>query len=164
MALPVTRYYGSKRKLVERIWEELEARHVEFDFFLDVFGGTGIMSYYMARHGKNVAYNDIFAFNCKIAEALIATPKGVFSQQNALELINPIDGYEYHHYIEDIFEGIYYKTEENRTIDTVVQNIKQLPQEMQSSAYYVLFQTCLIKRPFNLFHRKNLSLYLCFPR
>lgn len=158
MALPVTRYYGSKRKLVERIWEELEARHVEFDSFLDVFGGTGIMSYFMASHWKDVAYNDIFAFNCKIAEALIATPKGVFSQQNALALINPIDGYEYHHYIEDIFEGIYYKTEENRTIDTVVQNIKQLPQEMQSSAYYVLFQTCLIKRPFNLFHRRNLSL------
>ena len=158
MALPVTRYYGSKRKLVERIWEELEARHVEFGSFLDLFGGTGIMSYNMVRHGKEVAYNDIFAFNCKIAEALIATPKDTFGRKNALNLLQPIDGHEYHHYIEDIFEGIYFTTEENRAIDTVVQNIEQLPQDMQSSAYYILFQTCLIKRPFNLFHRRNLNL------
>lgn len=158
MALPVTRYYGSKRKLVERIWEELEARHVEFDSFLDLFGGTGIMSYNMVRHGKEVAYNDIFAFNCKIAEAMLATPKDTFNRQNALDLLKPINGHEYHHYIEDLFEGIYYTTEENRTIDTVVQNIEQLPQELQPSAYYILFQTCLIKRPFNLFHRRNLNL------
>lgn len=158
MALPVTRYYGSKRKLVEKIWDVLQERHLEFDSFLDVFGGTGIMSYAMANHGKDVTYNDIFTFNCKIAEALIATPKGTFSCQNALNLLQPEDGREYHHYVEDIFEGIYYKSEENRTIDTVVQNIMQLPQQQQASAYYVLFQSCLIKRPFNLFHRRNLNL------
>jgi adenine-specific DNA-methyltransferase len=33
-----------------------------------------------------------------------------------------------------------------------------LPQQQQASAYYVLFQSCLIKRPFNLFHRRNLNL------
>ena len=33
-----------------------------------------------------------------------------------------------------------------------------LPQQKQASAYYVLFQSCLIKRPFNLFHRRNLNL------
>lgn len=158
MALPVTRYYGSKRKLAERIWDVLLERHLDFDSFLDVFGGTGIMSYIMASHGKAVTYNDIFAFNCKIAEALMATPKGTFSCQNALNLLQSVDGREYHHYIEEIFEGIYYKTEENRTIDTVVQNIMHLSQRLQASAYYVLFQSCLIKRPFNLFHRRNLNL------
>lgn len=158
MALPVTRYYGSKRKLVEKIWDVLQERHVEFDSFLDVFGGTGIMSYNMARHGKGVTYNDIFAFNCKIAEALLTTPRGTLSSQEALALLNPVDGREYHHYIEDIFSGIYYTDEEDKTIDTVAQNIMHLPQPQQASAYYVLFQSCLIKRPFNLFHRRNLNL------
>lgn len=158
MALPVTRYYGSKRKLVEKIWGVLQERHVEFDSFLDVFGGTGIMSYNMANHGKEVIYNDIFAFNCKIAEALLSTPRGTLSSQEALMLLNPVNGREYHHYIEDIFSGIYYTDEEDRMIDTVVQNIMHLPQQQQASAYYVLFQSCLIKRPFNLFHRRNLNL------
>lgn len=158
MALPVTRYYGSKRKLVDKIWDVLQERHVEFNSFLDVFGGTGIMSYNMARHGKEVTYNDIFAFNCKIAEALLTTPRGTLSSQEALALLNPVNGREYHHYIEDIFSGIYYTDEEDRTIDTVAQNIMHLPQRQQASAYYVLFQSCLIKRPFNLFHRRNLNL------
>lgn len=158
MTLPVTRYYGSKRKLVEKIWDVLQERHVEFDSFLDVFGGTGIMSYNMANHGKVVTYNDIFAFNCKIAEALLSTPCGTLSCQEALTLLNPVDGRDYYHYIEDIFSGIYYTDEENRTIDTVAQNIMHLPQQKQASAYYVLFQSCLIKRPFNLFHRRNLNL------
>lgn len=158
MALPVTRYYGSKRKLVERIWVELEKRHLEFQSFLDVFGGTGIMSYNMADHGKDVVYNDIFTFNCKIAEALLATPRGVFTNEIAVQLLHPIEGREYQHFIEDIFSGIYYTDEEDITIDTVVQNIMHLPQHQQASAYYVLFQTCLIKRPFNLFHRSNLNL------
>jgi len=158
MALPVTRYYGSKRKLVERIWDVLQEKHLEFDSFLDVFGGTGIMSYNMASHGKEVIYNDIFTFNCKIAEALLATPRGTLSSQDALSLLLPVYDRDYHHYIEDIFSGIYYTDEEDRTIDTVAQNILHLPQEQQSSAYYVLFQSCLIKRPFNLFHRRNLNL------
>lgn len=158
MALPVTRYYGSKRKLVEKIWEELESRHLEFQSFLDLFGGTGIMSYSMARQEKEVIYNDIFTFNCKIAEALLTSPRGVFTNDVAAQLLLPVEGREYQHFVEDIFRGIYYTDEENRTIDTVVQNIMQLPQQQQASAYYVLFQSCLIKRPFNLFHRRNLHL------
>lgn len=158
MALPVTRYYGSKRKLVERIWEELEKRQLEFQSFLDVFGGTGIMSYNMAVHGKEVIYNDIFTFNCKIAEALLASPRGVFTNEEATQLFLRVENRNYQHFIEDIFRGIYYTDEENATIDTVVQNIMHLPQQQQASAYYVLFQSCLIKRPFNLFHRRNLNL------
>ena len=158
MALPVTRYYGSKRKLVEKIWNEFESRHLEFDSFLDLFGGTGIVSYEMLRHGKHVFYNDIFRFNCLIAKALLATPRGTFSKEDAARLYQPVAGREYQHYIEDIFEGIYYRPEENRIIDVVTQNIWHLSQLQQASAYYVLFQTCLIKRPFNLFHRRNLNL------
>jgi adenine-specific DNA-methyltransferase len=158
MELPVTRYYGSKRKLVERIWNSLQEKHIEFDSFLDIFGGTGIMSYHMANHGKAVIYNDIFTFNCKIAEALLATPRGTLLCEDALRLLRRDENREYHQYIEDIYSGIYYTNEENRTIDTVVQNIMHLPPQQQASAYYVLFQSCLIKRPFNIFHRRNLYL------
>lgn len=158
MDLPVTRYYGSKRKLVERIWEELENRHLEFNSFLDVFGGTGIMSYNMAARGKDVVYNDIFSFNCKIAEAMLTSPRGTLSNETAIQLLEQVEGRDYRHYIEDIFRGIYYTDEENIQIDTAVQNIMHLPPQQQASAYYVLFQSCLIKRPFNLFHRRNLNL------
>lgn len=158
MKLPVTRYYGSKRRVVERIWDVLQEHHVEFDSVLDLFGGTGIVSYYMARQGKTVMYNDILAFNCEIAKALMGTPRGTFTDNDALELLQRNPDIDYHSIIEDNFEGIYYLTAENRLIDTVVQNIATLDDEKKASAYYVLFQSCMIKRPFNIFHRKNLNL------
>lgn len=45
MKLPVTRYYGSKRRVVDKIWHALRNAHIKFNSFLDLFGGTGIVSY-----------------------------------------------------------------------------------------------------------------------
>ena len=42
MILPTTRYYGSKRKVVEKIWTALQKNHIDFNSILDLFGGTGI--------------------------------------------------------------------------------------------------------------------------
>ena len=158
MKLPVTRYYGSKRRVVEKIWDALAEHHIEFDTMLDLFGGTGIVSYYMAKSGKTVVYNDILSFNCEIAKALLKSPKGVFSEAQALRLLQREPNREYQTIIEDYFDDIYYPRDENRIIDTVVQNIAYLDEAEKSSAYYVLFQSCIIKRPFNIFHRKNLNL------
>ena len=52
MKLPATRYYGSKRRVVEKIWAALLENHIDFDSILDLFGGTGIVSYYMAKKRK----------------------------------------------------------------------------------------------------------------
>lgn len=158
MKLPVTRYYGSKRRLVEKIGAALEEHHIEYNSVVDLFGGTGIVSYFMARNGKAVVYNDILSFNCEIARALMQSPRGVFTEDQALRLLIREDGREYQSIIEDNFDGIYYPREENQVIDTVVQNIQHLRDDVKASAYYVLFQSCMIKRPFNIFHRRNLNL------
>lgn len=158
MNLPVTRYYGSKRRIVEKIGTALQKQHIEFNSVLDLFGGTGIVSYYMAKIGKDVIYNDILSFNCQIAKALLQTNRGTFTEERALSLLNRVTGRQYRAFVEEYFDGIYYPTNENQTIDTVVQNIPFLKEEEKASAYYVLFQSCMIKRPFNIFHRRNLNL------
>lgn len=158
MNLPVTRYYGSKRRVVESIWNALSKEHVEFETFLDLFGGTGIVSYYMEAKGKHVIYNDVFRFNCVDAEALLATPKNTMTEGEALDLLIKKPNIHYEDVIERNFKGIYYPDEENKLIDIAVQNIKQLTLGKQACGFYILNQTCLIKRPFNIFHRKNLNL------
>lgn len=164
MLLPATRYYGSKRRLVDKIWETLQDNNVEFDSVLDLFGGTGIVSYYMSRQGKNVIYNDILSFNCQIAKALLCSNKGVFSEQDALDLLLKSPDRHYEEYIAKYFKDIYYTDEENEQIDIIIENIKHLEDDKQASAYYVLFQSCMIKRPFNIFHRKNLNLRTNFTK
>ena len=158
MKLPTTRYYGSKRKLVESIWSALEGLGIEYDTVLDLFGGTGVVSYYMARKGKEVTYNDVMAFNSEIAKALLCTPKGTFTEKDIPVILRNNPDTKYQHYIRDLFDDIYYTPVENEIIDIAAQNILKLPETKRSSAYYVLFQSCIAKRPFNIFHRKNLNL------
>ena len=64
---------------------------------------------------------------------------------------------KYPTFIYDTFHDIYFTDEENKWLDFVITNIRQLKNEYkQALAYYGLFQACIIKRPYNLFHRKNL--------
>lgn len=156
--LPITRYYGSKRKLVDLIWNELEKRDLKFDSVLDIFGGSGIFSYYAKMKGKKVYYNDIFLFNQIIGRALIENDKNHLSNEDIDFILKKDESYFYDDIIEKNFEGIYYTNEENAQLDIIVQNITRLSKNKQDSAYYILFQSCLIKRPYNLFHRKNLNL------
>lgn len=160
LRIPVTRYYGSKRKLVEKIWNIFDELELEFDSVLDIFGGSAIFSYYAKTKGKTVIYNDIFKFNYLIGKALIQKNSCNLTSDDFVKLTIPRDNYDYKKIVEDNYSDIYFTEEENRTIDIVVQNIQFLDKENQAFAYYVLFQACLIKRPFNLFHRKNLSLRL----
>ena len=49
---PSTRYSGSKRRLLDWIWEHV--KDLRFDTVLDLFGGTGSVSLMFKRHGKRV--------------------------------------------------------------------------------------------------------------
>ena len=50
--LPVTRYYGSKRKIINQIWGFIESEKLDFNSVLDIFGGTGTFSYRAKLAGK----------------------------------------------------------------------------------------------------------------
>ena len=157
--LPVTRYYGSKRKLVEKIWNEIENLELEFNSVLDVFGGTSIFSYYSKAKGKRVMYNDIFKFNTFIGKKLIEQTSNELSYKKAISLLSPIPNRIYKSTIQENFQGIYFTNIENAQIDIFIQNANSLENENQRlSAYYILFQACIIKRPYNLFHRNNLNM------
>src|SRR5204863_2413441 len=61
----------------------------------------------------------------------------------------------------ETFSGIYFTDKENIWIDQTITNIRQLPQPYEYAlAFFALCQACIIKRPYNLFHRKNLYIRL----
>jgi adenine-specific DNA-methyltransferase len=66
---PTTRYRGSKRKILPWICDNLSC--LEYESVLDLFGGTGSVSYLFKRMGKKVIYNDHLHFNHLIGKALI---------------------------------------------------------------------------------------------
>ncbi|WP_345992685.1 DNA adenine methylase [Sulfurimonas sp. HSL-1716] len=157
--LPVTRYYGSKRKIILDIWNLIEQEKIQFDSVLDLFGGTGTFAYKAKLEGKQVIYNDIFKFNYLFGKALLQNNTTKLTQKDVNFLITKQHGIDYKYYVKEHYKDIYFLDHENELIDIIVQNISHLKSPYKRAmAFYALSQTAIIKRPFNSFHRKNLSL------
>lgn len=156
---PTTRYQGSKRKLAASIVEQLD--QLEYATVLDAFGGTGAVSYALKCAGRQVVYNDVLAFNHQIGLALIQNDRVRLDEGFIGSVGMRRDGVSYGDFIERTFEGIYFTDEENRFLDVAVGNIRVLACPYQRAlAWFALFQSAIIKRPYNLFHRSNLYMRL----
>jgi len=156
---PSTRFQGSKLKIVDWIWDGI--KDLKFRTALDAFGGTGSVAYRLKEKGKKVTYNDILKFNYYIGVSLIENDEAILSNEDINFILTKYEDITYPTFITDTFKNIYYTDEENSWIDMVVTNIRLLDDKYKRAlAYFALLQSCIIKRPFNLFHRKNLYLRL----
>ncbi|MBA4312607.1 MAG: DNA methyltransferase [Chlorobiaceae bacterium] len=163
-SLQSTRYQGSKRKLIP--WMSTIFKDLEFENVLDVFGGTGVVSYLFKLMGKSVVYNDYLEFNHQIGISLIENQNVRLETKDINHLINnsKLDSGN-QGFISSTFKNIYYKENENIWLDNVISKIHNLNsydsktlRYKKAIAFNALFQSCLVKRPFNLFHRNNLSI------
>lgn len=152
---PSTRYQGSKQKFIDWIW--LCIKDFDFKSCLDAFGGTGCFAYKAKQFGKSVTYNDILPFNHLIGKALIENQGVRLDDDDVNRVLDLSIAKRAPTFIQDTFHDVYYTDEENRWLDCVTYNIRNMEDEYkQAMAYFALFQSCIIKRPYNLFHRKNL--------
>lgn len=156
---PSTRYQGSKAKLVEWIWEQLA--NLPFETCLDAFGGTGAVAYRLKQAGKQVTYNDALQFNAIIGRALVENSETTLKNRDIEGLLEHNPDITYPDFVERTFAETYFTDDENRWIDQSITNIRQLSDPYQYAlAFFALCQACIIKRPYNLFHRKNLYVRL----
>lgn len=156
---PPTRYQGSKRKIAAFIVERLSRLPVTT--VLDAFGGTGSVAYAFKCAGKHVTYNDALSFNHQIGLALIENDDVRLDDHDIEHIITRHPNRDYGQYVEQTFEGIYFTTEENRWLDSAVGNIGRIECRFKRAlAWFALFQAAMVKRPYNLFHRKNLYMRL----
>ncbi len=153
--MPSTRYQGSKKKLLPLLHEVFDT--IDFTTCLDAFGGTGSVSHLLRRMDKKVQYNEIMPSSCMIARALFANKPMVLRLEQLDDLLARRSGVNYDNVIENTYQSIYFLDEENKQIDTFCANVQLLEDvTARAEAYYLLFQTLLCKRPYNLFHRANL--------
>jgi adenine-specific DNA methylase len=154
---PSTRYQGSKAKLAPWILTRLSA--LSFDTCLDAFSGTAAVAYRLKKAGKQVTCNDTLKFNALIGTALIENQNTRIERDEIDALLERSPGRIYPTLVADTFEGIYFTDEENAWIDRTIANARALDYPYKFAlAFFALCQSCLIKRPFNLFHRKNVYL------
>lgn len=159
---PTTRYRGSKRKILNWIWENV--KDLDFSTVLDGFGGTSVVSLLFKRMNKTVTYNDYLQFNYQTGVAFIKNHNFILSDLDINFILNNLsknspNGFKFNNYPNKFFLD-----EENEFLDHAIANIISLDsiykgdelEYKRSIAYWALGQSCLFKRPFNLFHRNNL--------
>lgn len=155
VVFPTTRYQGSKQKISDWIWKSIE--DLKFESFFDAFCGTSCMGFLAKTHGKEVTCNDILKFNYQVALAIIENSSSTLTKEDIDFLLTRHDYVDYPTFIHDNFKDIYFTDEENAFLDMIIKNIQQLDDKYKRAiAYAAIGQACLVKRPFNLFHRKNL--------
>lgn len=154
---PATRYYGSKKRHLSWIHKHISGE--DFNSVLDGFGGTGSVSLLFKAMGKEVTYHDAFLFNKYVATAVLSNRLCV--EQHHFEKfvcdVKPRKGLIYRN-----FRSIYYTDAENCWLDGFMMKLlrSNFSKQELSLYMYTLYQACLQKRPFNLFHRANLYLRL----
>jgi adenine-specific DNA-methyltransferase len=134
-------------------------RGLPFETVLDGFGGTGSVSLLFKAMGRQVTFHDGLLCNTIAANVLLGA-RVTEQDKNALDLfvdsIKPTRGF-----VSSTFSGMYYRHNENRWLDGAATAIHQIDDIGRRDLFlYCLFQACLKKRPFNLFHRANLNLRL----
>lgn len=145
---PSTRYMGSKQSLLMQIANAVAP--FQFESVLDLFGGSGVVSYMFKSLGKQVITNDYMTMNATLANALITNSEITLTKEDIKILlsINP----QRSTFVSDTFKDIYFKDEDNEFIDNVRSNIKLLKgAEKQALAMSALIRTCTRKRPRGIF-------------
>ncbi|MCI0154129.1 Dam family site-specific DNA-(adenine-N6)-methyltransferase [Dermacoccus nishinomiyaensis] len=145
---PTTRYMGSKSKLLTDIWSV--ASQFEYENVLDLFAGSGIVSYMFKAKGKSVLSNDYMAFSANVTKALIENSNQILPIGLAHELVEnrfPNDGF-----VSRTFGGLYYEDVDNEFIDSMRMGISKIGNPHQRAiAMAALTRACLKKRPRGIF-------------
>ncbi len=145
---PSTRFMGSKNAILDSIWGV--ASQFPHESVLDLFSGTGVVSYMFKTQGKRVLANDYMAFCATYAKALIENNRVRLSTQDVELLCDedaPTDGF-----VSKTFRDLYYSNDDNAFIDVVRANIMGLRSPMkQALARAALVRACVKKRPRGLF-------------
>lgn len=139
---------GSKRKLLDDIWAV--ASQFEFDTAIDLFAGSGVVSYMFKSHGARVISNDHMHMSWQYAKAMVENNRRQLPGSAVEQLLQ--DTRESDRFVEKTFPGLYFSDEENRLIDQLRANISTLSNPYDKAiATAALMRACTKKRARGIF-------------
>jgi len=145
---PSTRFMGSKNKIIEPIQHAITSQPC--DSVLDLFSGSGVVSYMLKACGKQVTSNDYMAFSASIAKALIENNTVTLPLELAHSLLEANSASD--RFVEQTFDELYFTKAENQLIDHIRANIKTLDNPyLTAIATSALVRACFKKRPRGIF-------------
>ncbi|MCF6190922.1 MAG: Dam family site-specific DNA-(adenine-N6)-methyltransferase [Cocleimonas sp.] len=145
---PSTRFMGSKNKLLQEIWSV--ASQFDFDSVIDLFSGSGVVSYMFKSYGKQVISNDYMSMSASFTKAMIENNSIILPLDEARKLLDSIAITDT--FVQDTFKDLYYKDKDNELIDLLRFKIKKIRNPYKRAiAMSALIRACLKKRPRGIF-------------
>lgn len=145
---PSTRFMGSKEKLLPYIQDV--ASRFEYDSVLDLFSGSGVVGYLFKSLGKQVVANDYMAMSATFTKALVENNAQTLDPSEIQSLFVPHPKAD--SFVQETFAGLYFTEEDNRLIDTVRANIKEIACPYKRAiALSALIRACMKKRARGIF-------------
>jgi DNA adenine methylase len=145
---PSTRYMGSKQAILPYIWQI--ASQFDFKSVLDLFSGSGVVSYMFKAYHKRVLSNDFMSMGYTFSCALVENNQTTLSDQDMVMLLDQsvkTDGF-----VSSVFKDLYFSDQENHLIDCIRANIKHLKgKHKKALATSALIRATLKKRPRGIF-------------
>ena len=145
---PSTRYMGSKQKLLPYILGIVDQFNATT--LVDLFSGSGIVSYLFKSLGKNLITNDYMNMSHTFTKAMVENNHVTLSEEKARSLL--AEKYPINDFVQTKFKDLYFSDAENLLIDIVRSNISKLENEYeQAIARTALIRACMKKRPRGIF-------------
>lgn len=151
-----TRFQGSKRRVLPWLIPHVLNQVQPGASVLDAFAGSGVVSYALARNGLDVTSCDRLLSSVWSVRGFVvdAMPITDVALSRVVEAGRSCATGE----LLDIFAGIFFPDDELCWLEGASDAIRTLPESERGLLYWALFQSALAKRPYNLFHRSNLSM------
>ena len=148
LKFPTTRYMGSKNKILPYIRDI--TREFDFSSAIDLFSGSGIVSYMLKSEGKAVISNDYMALGSTFSKALIENNSEILPLKLAKKLLCKNEKND--KFVQSNFKDLYFADEENILIDNIRANIRGLRNPYKKAlALSALGRACTKKRPRGIF-------------
>lgn len=145
---PDTKYMGSKQSLLPFMMGHLSS--LKFNRVLDAFSGSGCVGYALKEKGIEVHANDFLRLAFHISRAAIQNNTTLLSATEVLALLSP--NQHAGTFIQDTFGALYFDAEENRFLDNLWANIREIRSPIKRSlALAAACRAAMKKRPRGIF-------------
>ena len=145
---PPSRYMGSKNKIIKNLHNVF--KDIKFNSAIDLFSGSGSVSYLLKSMGKKVISNDYMHFSANISKSIIENSKTKLEKIDIIKLLEKPKKYD--KFVQKKFKDIFYWDADNDFIDIVRNNIKNLKNPYKKNiALAALTKACQKKQPRGIF-------------
>ena len=129
-------------------------KDLKFDSALDLFSGSGSVSYLLKCMNKKVVSNDFLSYASNLSKSIIQNSNNKLSKNDIKYLLKKPKNYN--RFVQTKFKNIFFSNNENDFIDYIRQNINKInnPQK-KALAFSALTKACQKKQSRGIFTFKG---------